>query len=222
MVSTCCGPYPYENLDKSIFTNGDSAHTEIMSEYGFYYDSSGGGVCGDTGCYLPKVNVSFLGNVAACEDNDFVRREILELNELSTISWWDIWVSSGVIASILLSAAFARFGVSLAKLADPLMSCDGKYIGPPSNLRLSEPDLNSLMKEKREGLKLAAMGSVTFWGIVTNLLMLNIVVAMGNNDSGDDVGPLVTLMVFSFIIAAGSSFLFIMGGFSSMLRFFRR
>ena len=51
MVSTCCGPYPYKNLNISIFTDNDSGHEAAMKEYGFDYDKSGGSFCRDVvGC----------------------------------------------------------------------------------------------------------------------------------------------------------------------------
>lgn len=48
MVSSCCGPYPYETLNQPIFTDDSVAHKELMEEYGFIYDLSGGDVCGDS------------------------------------------------------------------------------------------------------------------------------------------------------------------------------
>ena len=101
--------------------------------------------------YLPSEDPvgAFLGNLTACEDNNFVRREIMKLNEASTISGWDIWISSGVISSILLSAGIATFGVYLVKLADPFMSCGGKYEGPPKNFNFQDSELSTLMEEKK-------------------------------------------------------------------------
>lgn len=92
--------------------------------------------------FLPILNetVAFLGDLTACEDEKFVRKQILKLNEASTVSWWDVWIKSGVLASILLSAGVANLGVNLVNLADPLMICNGKYEGPPRNFDFQEEE----------------------------------------------------------------------------------
>jgi len=208
MVSTCCGPYPYKNLNISIFTDNDSGHEAAMKEYGFDYDKSGGSFCRDVvGCYLPSEDPvgAFLGNLTACEDNNFVRREIMKLNEASTISGWDIWISSGVISSILLSAGIATFGVYLVKLADPFMSCGGKYEGPPKNFNFQDSELSTLMEEKKIALETSAMGGVAFWGVLTNLMMLNVVFGRNAGPTEEDedefrkdAAAAAALIVFSF------------------------
>jgi len=201
MVSSCCGPYPYEALNQPIFTKDNIAHTELMREYGFIYDLSGGGLCGDS-CYLPSfVNISFIGNLTTCEDNDFVRREILELSELSTISWWGIWVSSGVLAHIILPMAVSRFGVSVVRLADPFMSCDGKYVGPPKGFQFNESGVEGLMKKTKEDLILAAKGRVLFWALFTNVMMFNIAFARNQVVSKGDSIVAAVIIPAAVIIA---------------------
>ena len=129
--------------------------------------------------------VPFLGNLTTCQDDDFARKEIMKLNAASTVSWWDVWISSGVLASILLSAGVANLGVSLVHLADPLMVCNGRYEGPPLNFNFQEQDVKALMREKIVGLKMSALGGVVFWGSFMNLLMLNIVLGKTNEHRGD-------------------------------------
>ena len=85
---------------------------------------------------------------------------------------------------MLLSPAVANYGISLAKLADPLMVCDGKYEGPPRGFNFRDSEVRSLMEEICFSLKISAFGSVVFWGIFMNLLMVNVI--LGKMENGAD------------------------------------
>lgn len=125
----------------------------------------------------------------------------MELSELSTISWWGIWVSSGVLAHIILPMAVARFGVSVVRLADPFMSCDGKYVGPPKGFQFNESGVEGLMKKTKEDLILAAKGRVLFWALFTNVLMLNIAFARNQAVSKGDSAVAAVIIPAAVIIA---------------------
>jgi hypothetical protein len=132
--------------------------------------------------YLPIEEPTFLGNLTSCESYDFVRQEIIELSEASTITWWDVWIHSGVLASLLLSPVVANFGLGLAKLADPFMICDGKYEGPPSGFNFQDSEVIALMDEIGISMKISAFGRVVLWGIFLNVLLLNVILGKMEDD----------------------------------------
>ena len=157
----------------------------------------------DVGYFLDK-QAEFRGNLTTCEDNSFVREEILDMHESSNVNWWQIWISSGVLASILLKAGVANFGVSLVRLADPFMICDGKYIGPPSNLNFQRSELQELTQAKKDALRIAGLGGVFLWGLFMNLMMANIIISILSSDDAEsisegDAAVAVVLILVSFL-----------------------
>ena len=48
-METCCGSFPYQHLDLSVFTDGSDGHKSIMETYGFEYTESST-ICGGSGC----------------------------------------------------------------------------------------------------------------------------------------------------------------------------
>ena len=74
-------------------------------------------------------NVTFVGDLEACNENGYVINEVLDIASQTNFSWWEAWIASGIIASILLKTGVANFGIALLRMADPLMACDGLFIG---------------------------------------------------------------------------------------------
>jgi hypothetical protein len=153
------------------------------------------------------VNDTFLGNMVVCNDNNFVREKILDLSETSSISWWDVWIRSGILATILLSPAVANFGISLAKLADPLMTCDGKYEGPPKGYNYEISELDTLRERIIFSLKISATGRMIFWGLMVNGIVLNIVLGKERVDEGPNSGGSDALIAVIILVLAIGAFL---------------
>lgn len=196
----CCSDYP--NVDMRKFTDLYKNNQTEMAEYGLYFDSS-------IERYLPIENYTFIGNMTACEDYEFVRREVIELSEASEISWWNLWISSGVLASLLLSPVVANYGIGLAYLADPLMHCDGEYEGPPNGFSFEESEIKGLMEEIRTSLMYSAFGQVMISGVLLNLLMFNVIIGKMDDTEGVGIetedaivaGVIVTISIITFVIA---------------------
>ena len=189
-MTTCCEiSYPYESL-KDIMP--DASMEEIYESYGFLLDPTEDNICGaaDT-CFLPDINSTFVGDMTTCEDNSFVRTQILNLlDNTANINWWDIWISTGLLASIILKGCVANFGIALVQLADPFMQCDGKYVGPPRNFNFGQKEMAKLIAKCDHLLKNQAVGKVFFWGVFMNLLMLNIILGTEReNDFEEPVDP---------------------------------
>ena len=204
-MNECCRDYPNKFLAEFNEKNGENPN---MPDYGFLKGKlfANSEITG----YLPDEDAPFLGDMTTCNDYDFVQTEIIELSEASTISWWDIWISTGVFASLLLSPVVANYGIGLAKLADPLMVCDGMYEGPPHGFNFRDSEVTSLMDEIRLSLTISAFGQVVIWGILLNLLLLNVVLGkMGDDEevgikTSDAIvaGVILALSVITVAIAA--------------------
>jgi hypothetical protein len=126
------------------------------------------------------------------------------LNESSDVSWWKIWISTGLLASILLKAGVAKFGIGLVQLADPFMVCDGKYIGPPSTSFEDNDEMKAVLKKKEYLLRITSFGTVFKSGFLMNLMMLNIILAGGPEEGieGRDAAIGSFLIIVSLVPVA--------------------
>ena len=187
----CCGiNYPYESL-KSYMP--DASQQESYESFGFLLDTTDDNICGgaDT-CFVPDINGTFAGIMTTCEDNHYVKTELLNLlDNTASIDWWSIWISTGLLASIVLKGCVANFGIALVQLADPFMACDGKYVGPPKDFSFGQKEMNNLIVKSEHLLRIVAVGKVFFWGVFVNLTILNVV--LGTERKGgefdDEVDP---------------------------------
>lgn len=133
--------------------------------------------------FLLDPNATFIANFSACEDHGFVRREILEMSELSHFSWFQSWTTSGLLSSILLKAALANFALALLRCADPLSQSDGSFLAPPSPF---DPELNDVEEMKllwQTNLRLGAFRGAILWGLCIIVMVLNLFLIDSTRDS---------------------------------------
>jgi hypothetical protein len=198
LMNQCCSRLPYESLG-DLMPGADARET--MESFGFEYSQSND-ICPGS-CYLMEQSAEFVGIMDACTDNSYVREEILDITEDTQFRWWDFWISSGILASIFLRAGVANFGIGLLRVADPLMQCGGKFLGPPTNYELPAEDMRRLRESKENNLRFFGFGTVFFWGLFMNLMMLNIFLAShGSSQEGggdkNDATVGIILVLFSF------------------------
>ena len=74
--------------------------------------------------YLPQKDSPFIGNTTVCEDTEFQREQIHSAPE-SDMNWFELWISSGMLAQLFTKFVAANFCAALLKSADPLGSIDG-------------------------------------------------------------------------------------------------
>jgi len=133
----------------------------------------------------------FLGNERICVDEQYSREKIFVAGETGR-SFWELWMTSGLFASLLVKIAIANFGVALLKFADPFCICDGKYESPPEvmNQDLKEEEGqdatflhvdNNVKKNKVKALKAIAFRECLIWGFFTNISLLSLIVASWSN-----------------------------------------
>eukprot|EP00558_Chaetoceros_sp_UNC1202_P011320 CAMPEP_0197233766 /NCGR_PEP_ID=MMETSP1429-20130617/1743_1 /TAXON_ID=49237 /ORGANISM="Chaetoceros sp., Strain UNC1202" /LENGTH=671 /DNA_ID=CAMNT_0042692073 /DNA_START=94 /DNA_END=2109 /DNA_ORIENTATION=- len=129
----------------------------------------------------------FLGNERICTDFEYSRDEIL-VSDDTGLSWWELWMKSGLLASLLVKFSIVNFGVALLKLADPFYICNGSYESPPEllNQDLSEEGGesrtllhvdNTIKDNKIAALQAIAFRDCLFWGFLTNCSLLSLVIA---------------------------------------------
>jgi len=135
----------------------------------------------------------FIGNETICIDRDYSRTEIMVADDTG-LSFWELWIQSGLLAVLLLKFVLANFGVALLKMADPFFVCNGEYESPPEvidgdlteeqegNERRTLLNVNVGMKNKKiAALKTVALRECLVWGLLTNLSLVCLVIASSSN-----------------------------------------
>ena len=133
--------------------------------------------------------------MATCEDHGYVRREILDVAEQTHFDWWQLWISSGILSSILLKAAVANFGLALLRCADPFSLCDGSFLVQPKPTKIPQQqqqqpsssssssnedavlpcDWNRLKLQSEMSIRWWAFGSAVFWGLCIVVMIVNLI-----------------------------------------------
>ncbi|KAL3931442.1 MAG: hypothetical protein SGBAC_011304 [Bacillariaceae sp.] len=216
-MNHCCGHCPYQSLNQNLFTNESNAHVSVMENYGFRYNVTTGETPFGSGIsmyLLDEEPSTFLGNVTFCVDDEFVTREVLGLQTdhdiKASMSWVDMWIWSGWLSSILLTTAIANFGVSLAKLTDPLGAHRGAYEGTPIEHEYTRDRLVEIAKKMDTDLWWSALGGVVFWLILVHLMFLNIVFASTvdlEEESDDAMYPGYILSLAAILFMLGVKYL---------------
>lgn len=153
----------------------------------------------DGGCtvYLPDEDITWLGNSSLCEDTDYAQELLLSAPE-SDISVYDMWISSGLFATLAIKFSMTNFAVGLLKLADPFIVCDGTFAWIPAKfgLGLEGSDKKTLFNNFKATKEVALYG-ITLRGIVVsgaimhfcliNLMVVAYSTADSSSASSDDL-----------------------------------
>lgn len=136
----------------------------------------------------PKDDFQFIGNETICVDLAYAREKIMVADDTG-LSWWELWISSGLLAGLVIKFFIANFGISLVKLADPFCIHDGKYESPPESMDHSEDDNpqsflhvnRQITENKSAALKAIALRSSVVWGLLTNMCLASLVISSAPN-----------------------------------------
>ena len=88
---------------------------------------------------VPGDNIAFLGNSSICSNFTESRRLVWESTmdaDAQTDHWYELWLASGFLATLMIKFAVANFGLSLMELADPFVVCAGEFLwmAPPASM----------------------------------------------------------------------------------------
>ncbi|GFH50143.1 hypothetical protein CTEN210_06619 [Chaetoceros tenuissimus] len=154
-----------------------------------------------------KEDFAFLGNETICVDRLYAQKKIMVADDTG-LSWWQIWISSGIFASLVIKFFIANFGISLVKLADPFYVHDGKYESPPNDVNISEEEGDAksflfvneaISQNKIAALKAIALREVIIWGALTNFCLISLFIA-SIPDMKENAFNTLDKVITSFII----------------------
>lgn len=183
-----CGcPYPGRYLNSSyLMEDSNVLGFEKNWSIKMFVDKS------DVLLLKPKDQFQFLGNETICVDQAYARDQIM-LAEDTGLSWWQLWITSGLLAGLVIKFFISNLGISLVKLADPFYSCEGKYQSPPEDLKYTssddeEGDTQSFLYVNREiteiktaSLRAIAFRGTIFWGVLTELCLVSLIMSSAPN-----------------------------------------
>jgi hypothetical protein len=153
--------------------------------------------------YMPHENITFLGNSSICTNSTASRRLVWESHgdvNKSEGHWYDLWIASGFIATVLIKVAIANFGLALMELADPFVVCAGEFLWMPTSFgngrqlrttgsggnrqileafdeqgrALPSEMVNTWFKAKQRALFHCALSKVLFWGLLVHVCLVNL------------------------------------------------
>jgi len=207
MMDTCCMRYPYRE--------GNSLHSlmkGIEKNIHGWWDMPENNIS-DMSMYLPDLDADFAANMTMCSSGAFVRQEIMGLSD-AEVGWWQLWINTGFLSSLLLKVAMVNFGLALLRLADPFVLCGGRYVGLPKHCALSDTEAEKLMRSAEYRLCRTAFRLVLFWGVSLVLMVLNIVSTQAGTGDGKDatIAACLIPLAILLIIASLKMSQVIMGG----------
>lgn len=205
---TCKCDYPCQYLCQIQPDSTDNATTNQLkrlhfadaAEYEYMYGNNIMCASCDADILLPSENATFVANRTLCDDKSHAFVTFLNTSPESEIGWWNLWVESGLLASLLVKTFMANFGVAILHLADCFIGCNGQFEGPPKSQHFeSTPELKARCEQN---LKMIALQKCIMWAVLANACLINIAVSTfyngstGNEDSTSDVGYILLGMSF--------------------------
>ena len=136
-------------------------------------------------------NFTFAGNTTICSEILAAERMVLATRPDVNYNFWDLWVKSGLVASLFFKVALANFGLALYWLADPLSRCGGTYEYP----REQHVDYNiglDLKAKTVAGLDAISTKWAIVWFLLVKMCLANLFAATDwSNFVWDSSDPLV-------------------------------
>jgi hypothetical protein len=132
-VETCadqCGGFPNVNL-ASLQAATNATDVDRYQTLGFTHQLVFASTLDRVLFPSNEGQFEFVGNITVCSDPVEAQRLILSTTSDTTVNYWELWVASGLVASILIKFVVANFGLSLYFVADPLARCGGRFEYPP-------------------------------------------------------------------------------------------
>mmetsp|Transcript_28241 Transcript_28241/g.46773 ORF Transcript_28241/g.46773 Transcript_28241/m.46773 type:complete len:757 (+) Transcript_28241:223-2493(+) len=208
-VDPDCGcAYPGVNL-KAMSTGITEFSQALMKSIGFTRTVPG------VDAFLPEEGTQFIGNKTICEDSEMAREIVLQAPE-TTFSGYELWIESGLFATIILKFSMANFVIALLKIADPFVVCAGRFVWIPAKFGLSMDGLdkdqlfNQFKTTKESSLFYINLRGAIFWGLTMHWALWNLMstaYTTSLSDGGvseDDVSILkLSMSVAAIVVATG-------------------
>ena len=175
-----------------------------MSTKTFFFFTAWSAYIGDgIDVLVQDVNTTFLGNTTLCRNPYFAKEVFLGSSSSdSNLNWWELWISTGLLATLLEKTCVANFCVATLFLEDPLSKCGGQYEGPPSHHAFGNSfSMYELKAMCEQNLQMVAARKAILWGGLANLFLLNIVASNMHSNNGSDVssGSCAFLIGLAFV-----------------------
>ncbi len=191
-------------------------NSTILSKIGFddtwkIKIRSNAGSSQDAYAWSPNPNSTFLGDETICSSEELARDEILVAND-SNLSFWQLWITSALLATLIVKVALTNFAIALLRYADPFSSCGGKYECPPSLSKQNQSEdtdtsttsSNSdseFVQSKVTELKAIAIRDSIIWGFIANASLVSLFLA--TIPKFDEFAP-TDYIVFGVIVAVAT------------------
>ena len=65
-------------------------------------------------------NFTFAGDTTICTNTSAAESLIFGLNQDADVNWWDFWIQTGLVASLIVQVLVTNLGLAVHGLADPL------------------------------------------------------------------------------------------------------
>ena len=131
---------------------------------------------------LPVDDIVFLGNRTICLDSEYAKSRALVAPDTKFVlqASVNLWINTGLLASFLVKIAMTNFSMGLLNLADPFLTCDGKFMWIPEALGtgVGSKDTNQVFRgftnNKRTSLRNTFLRTCIIWGTIFHLCVYNL------------------------------------------------
>lgn len=184
---SCSCPFPNQHLS-NVTSSWNAIYNYTTEEMGLTVAMN---ICGNAGdnniieeehCIIRVPNeteISFLGNNSICTNRTAARKLIWEArydeegDSTSSFEtdWYNLWITSGFLATLFVKVAVANFGLSLMALADPFIVCAGEFLWIPN---VNQIESQEWFRTKQRALFHVGLSRTLFWGTVVCLCMINL------------------------------------------------
>ena len=131
---------------------------------------------------LNEPDLVYLGNSSICTNKTAALQLLLEAPapEHGERDWYELWIASGFLATLVIKIAVANFGLALMTLADPFVVCGGEFLGFPWTTEAGDRGdaMAAVVVSKRRSLLVAALSKTVFWGFVMHACLFNMFAAV--------------------------------------------
>lgn len=191
---SCVSPYinlaAVETLDSIPSNKQEADEIGFGQEWTFDVKRTVNGTTISETPYSPTLNSTFLADTQVCFDSLIALKYLYtsfeneddEQDKNEKPNFWQIWISSGLLATFLLKISFTSYTMALYNHADPFASCNGSYEGPPDSFAEFIEIGEDVTEQKKEELQGSSLRSLIFWCFLTNFCMLSLFLSTSFSD----------------------------------------
>lgn len=186
---SCVSPYlnlaEIETLSTTPSNKQEADEIGFAQEWTFDVKRTMNGTTTSETPYTPTQNSTFVADTQICYDSVHALKYILssssneddeqeEEEEEEKPGFWQIWVTSGLLATFLMKISITNYTMALYNYADPFASCNGSYEGPPDSFAEFIDIGEEVTEQKKKELQFSSLRSLILWCILTNFCMLSL------------------------------------------------